>query len=70
VLAERARSSGALACPEIGVKWFLFFFYLFASNTGLFDVQILAVLTDGKSRELRHILQEALFSHIQTLKKE
>ena len=27
----------ALACPEIGIKWFLFFFCLFASNMGLFD---------------------------------
>jgi len=39
------------------------------SNMGLFDRQILAVLTDGKSRELRQILQEAGFSHTQTPKK-
>jgi len=62
-------STSALACPEIGVKWFLLFFCLFMSNMGLFDRQILAVLTDGKSRELRQILQEAGFSHTQTPKK-
>jgi len=39
----------ALACPEIGFKWFLFFFCLFGSNMGLFDGQILAVL-----REINH----------------
>jgi hypothetical protein len=39
------------------------------SNMGLFDRQILAVLTDGKSRELWQILQEAGFPHTQTPKK-
>jgi hypothetical protein len=66
---DSRRVCSALACPEIGVKWFLFFSCLFMSNMGLFDRQILAVLTDGKSRELRQILQEAGFSHTQTPKK-
>jgi hypothetical protein len=38
--------SSALACPEICVKWFLFFSCLFGSDTGLFDRQILAVLKE------------------------
>jgi len=39
----------ALACPEIGVKWFLFFFCLLAFGLGLFGEQLLAVLKDGNS---------------------
>jgi len=34
----------ALPCPEIGLKWYLFFFCLFASDAGLFDSQVLAML--------------------------
>jgi hypothetical protein len=59
----------ALPCPEIGFKWFLFFFYLFVSSMGLSDMQILAVLTDSESRELRQILQAAGFSHAQTSRR-
>jgi hypothetical protein len=36
---------------------------------GLFDMQILAVLTDSESRELRQILQEAGFSHARTSRR-
>jgi hypothetical protein len=36
---------------------------------GLFDMQILAVLTDNESRELRQILQEAGFSHARTSRR-
>jgi hypothetical protein len=36
---------------------------------GLFDMQILAVLTDNESRELRQILQEAGFSHGRTSRR-
>jgi hypothetical protein len=60
---------GALPCPEIGFKWFLFFFCLFMSSMGLFGMQILAVLTDNESRELRQILQEAGFSHARTSRR-
>ncbi|PIU58556.1 hypothetical protein COS86_08870 [Candidatus Bathyarchaeota archaeon CG07_land_8_20_14_0_80_47_9] len=36
---------------------------------GLLDMQILAVLTDNESRELRQILQEAGFSHARTSRR-
>jgi hypothetical protein len=36
---------------------------------GLFDMQILAVLTDSESRELRQILQEAGFFHARTSRR-
>jgi hypothetical protein len=36
---------------------------------GLFDMQILAVLTDNESRQPRQILQKAGFSHAQTSKR-
>jgi hypothetical protein len=36
---------------------------------GLFDMQILAVLTDNESRQPRQILQEAGFSHARTSRR-
>jgi hypothetical protein len=36
---------------------------------GLFGMQILAVLTDNESRELRQILQAAGFSHARTSRR-
>ena len=41
----------------------MFLFCLSGSDMGLFDRQILAVLTEGKSKEFRQILREAGFSH-------
>jgi hypothetical protein len=48
------RSEEAARMPvQVDAKWFLFFFCPSASNMGLFDGQILIVLRDGESRELR-----------------
>ena len=66
---KTTRITRALACPEIGIKWFLFFFCLFASNMGLFDRRTLTALTDDKSREPRQIPQGAGFPHTQTPQK-